>query len=63
MTKAALTTTVVRGIRGNVCDIWPSGEGEGEGMGEGEGQTTGWYEGEGEGMGEGEGSAACKLRW
>ena len=53
MTKAALTTTVVRGIRGNVCDIWPSGEGEGEGMGEGEG----------EGMGEGEGSAACKLRW
>ena len=73
VTKAALTTTVVRGKRGNVCDFWSSGEGEGEGMGEdegegmgegdgegmapGEGQATGWYEGEGEGMGEGEGEA------
>ena len=71
VTKAALTTTVVRGKRGNVCDFWSSGEGEGEGMGEGEGegmapgegQATGWYEGEGEGMGEGERSAPCKLRW
>ena len=52
-TKAALTTTVVRGKGGNVCDVWSSGEGEGEGMGEGEG----------EGMGEGERSAPCKLRW
>ena len=38
VTKAALTTTVVRGKRGNVCDFWSSGEGEGEGMGEGEGE-------------------------